>query len=81
MNIDVVREFLMWCTIINAGLLILTSLLFLAASDLIYSAHSKWFPLSREAFTVAIYGFIGFYKILIIVFNIVPFVAVSIVAT
>jgi len=73
------KTFFMWCTIINAGLLIISSLLCLCARDWVYQIHSKWFSISREAFNVAIYSFIGLYKIFIIVFNLVPWIALLII--
>ena len=79
MDIDTVRAFFMWCTIINGGLLILSSLICACAGDWVHRRHSKWFPMSREAFNVAIYSFIGLYKIFVLVFNLVPYVALLIV--
>ncbi len=79
MDITIVRAFFMWCTIINGALLILSSLICAFAGDWIYRTHSRWFSLSREAFNIAIYSFIGLYKIFFIVFNLVPYLALSIV--
>jgi len=79
MDITVVRAFFMWCTIINGALLILSSLICAFTGDWVYRAHSRWFPLSREAFNIAIYSFIGLYKIFFIVFNLVPYLALSVV--
>lgn len=47
--------------------------------DGIYRIQSRWFPLSREAFKATLYGFLGLYKALVLVFNLVPFVALLIV--
>ena len=41
--------------------------------------HSKLFPISREAFDLTIYGFIGLYKIVFVTFNLVPYLALQIV--
>jgi len=79
MDITIVRAFFIWCTIINGALLILSSLICAFAGDWIYRTHSRWFSLSREAFNIAIYFFIGLYKIFFIVFNLVPYLALSIV--
>jgi len=80
MDIQTLKAFFMWCTIVNMGLLILTSLILLAGRDMVYRVHSKWFPMSREAHNIVLYSFIGFYKILIFVFCIVPYVALLIIA-
>ena len=79
MDIETLTKFFMWCTIINGAMLILSSVMSMAASDWVYRMHSKWFSISRDAFNVAIYSFMGFYKTVIIVFNVVPYVALLIV--
>ncbi|MHC4207679.1 MAG: DUF6868 family protein [Planctomycetota bacterium] len=79
MDIDSIRAFFMWCTILNVALLLLSSLLCLCAGDWVYRIHSKWFSITRETFNVAIYSFIGLYKILVIVFNVIPYIALLIV--
>jgi hypothetical protein len=72
------KDFFMWCTIINGSLLVLSFLIYSLAGNWIYRIHSKWFPISREAFNVAIYCFIGLFKIFILVFNLVPYIALMI---
>ena len=79
MDIATVRAFFMWCTILNGGLLILSFLITAFASDWVYQMHGKWYPISREAFNVVIYSFIGLFKIFFLVFNLVPYVALVIV--
>ena len=78
MEISVVRAFFMWCTILNGGLLIFSAIICAFAGDWVYRAHSRWFPMSREAFNVVIYSFIGFYKVLFLLFNLVSYLALAI---
>ena len=78
MDIHMLCVFFMWCTIINAGLLILMSLILAFAGDWIYRLHTKLFPMPRETFNVVIYSFLGLYKIALIMFNLVPYVALQI---
>ena len=83
MDINMLCVFFMWCTIINVGLLIFMSLIFTFASvtfagEWMYRLHSKLFPMPRETFNVVIYSFLGLYKIALIMFNLVPFVALLI---
>ena len=80
MDIDSITAFFMWCTILNVALLLLSSLICLCAGDWVYRIHSKWFSISRETFNVAIYSFIGLYKIFIFVFVLIPYIALLIVA-
>ena len=79
MDIESIRAFFMWCTILNVALLLLSLLFCLCAGDWIYQIHSKWFSISRQTFNVAIYSFIALYKIFILVFNLIPFIALLIV--
>ena len=80
MDIITVRAFFMWCTIINVSLLILSFMVCALAGDWVYQMHSKLFSISREAFNVAIYSFLGLLKIFVLVFNLVPYIALTIVA-
>ena len=80
MDLVILRTFFAWCTVINLGLYLLSFLVCAFAGDWVYRMHSMWFPMSREAFNLAIYGFIGIYKLFIIVFNVVPYVALVILS-
>ena len=79
MDAQTLTTFFMWCTIINGGLLILWTVFCGFAPNLVYRTQSKWFPLPRETFNVVIYSFLGLFKILFLVFNLVPYVALLIV--
>ena len=78
MDIATFRSFFLWCTILNGGLLVFSASICAFAPDFIYRLHSRWFSVSRPAFDVAIYAFLGLYKTLFIVFNLVPYVALLI---
>jgi hypothetical protein len=69
----------MWCTIINGGVLILWAVFTMFSPDLVYRIQSKWFPIPRETFNVVIYSFLGLFKIVFLVFNVVPYVALLII--
>ena len=79
MDITHLQAFFMWCTIINAALLIFTFLIFACVGDLAYRMHSKMFAMPRETFNVTIYAAVGMYKSIWIVFNLVPYLALSII--
>ena len=53
--------------------------MFILAPDLVYRTQSKWFPIPREIYNVVMYSFLGLFKIVFIVFNVVPYVALLIV--
>jgi len=73
MNIQFFSDFFMWCTIINGGLLVLWALIYRVAPDLVYRLQFKWFPIPREKFNIIMYGYLAIFKILYVIFNLVPF--------
>lgn len=80
MTLESLRTFLMWCTIINGGLLLLAWLFTAFGQDWVYRMHRRFYPLTREQFNVAMYVFIGALKLLWIIFNAVPLVALLLMA-
>ncbi|MCK4621138.1 MAG: hypothetical protein KAT62_02865 [Desulfuromonadales bacterium] len=79
MDIQTLTAFFMWCTIINGALLILWISMCALAPNLVYRTQSLWFPLPRETFNVIIYSFLGLFKIVFLVFNVTPYVALLII--
>jgi hypothetical protein len=79
MNIETLRGFFLWCTLLNGGLLIFSSLLLMFAGDFVYSLHHRWFPMPRETLNVALYIFLGFWKIIVITFNLVPWLVLRLI--
>jgi hypothetical protein len=79
MDIQTLTTFFMWCTIMNGALLVLWTTMCILAPDLVYSTQSKWFPIPRETFNVVMYSFLGLFKIVFLVFNVTPYVALLIV--
>jgi hypothetical protein len=79
MTIDMVRDALLWCFIINTGLLLWWFMFFTLAHDWVYKFHGKWFKLTVDKFDVIHYAGMLFFKICIFLFNIVPYFALRIV--
>jgi hypothetical protein len=75
MTIELLREFLLWCTVINMGLLLWWFLLFSLAHDWLYRFHGRWFRLSEERFDYAHYLGMALFKVGIFLFNLVPYCA------
>ena len=69
----------MWCTIINGALLVFWATMCILVPDIVYRTQTRWFPIPREAFNVAIYSFLGLFKLIFLVFNLIPYVALLIV--
>lgn len=79
MDIQTLTSFFMWCVIINGALLIFSTLVMMLMPNFVYRVQSRWFPVPRQTFDVVIYGFLGLFKVLFIVFNITPYVALLVI--
>ena len=75
MDIATLTDFFKYCTIINVAILLIS--IITVASDFAYNMHTKlgvWEG-SKEAYKQSMYSFLGNYKMLILVFNLVPYLA------
>ena len=79
MSIAIVRKVLLWCTVINYGVLLVCWLCFLFAHDWMYGCHSRRFHLPVEQFDALHYAGMALYKVGILLFNLVPYIALRIV--
>ncbi len=73
MTIDIMREFFLWCSILNVGVLIVSVLFMWLFHDLSYRVHRTWCNVSVDTFDAILLSVLAFYKIIIVVFNIVPY--------
>ena len=79
MDIDSLTDFFMWCAIFNGALLTIWTLACLVVPELVYKTQSRCFPMPRETFNVVMYCFLGVFKILFLVFNAAPLLALIII--
>jgi hypothetical protein len=77
MTIEMMRKALLWCAVINYGIL-LVWLFFVLAHDRMYLLHSQWFRLSVEQFDMLHYAGMSIFKIGILLLNLVPYIALHI---
>jgi len=77
-TIEAIREFLGWCSVINIGLLILSSILIIAIRGTVSRMHAKMFDLDEIDIRRVYFQYLGQYKIAIIMFNIVPYFVLKI---
>ena len=80
MTINVARQFLLWCTVIDYGVLLVWFLAFALGHDWLHRLHGRWFRLSREQFDALHYAGMSIFKIGILLFNLVPLVVLSILS-
>ena len=79
MDIQTLKTFLIYCTVINVIVFLCWTTIFIFTPDFVYRTQSKWFPISRETFNVVYYSFLGLFKIVFLVFNVAPLVALMII--
>jgi len=79
MTIDLVREILGWCTVINFGILLLWFGMIVLMRDFVYRTHSKFFKITTDQFNFAHYMGLAIFKVAVIAFNLVPYIALCII--
>ena len=76
MTINVIKDILLWCVGLNYAVLFIWSGAFIFARGWMYRMHSRWFKLSDETFDALHYGGLAVYKIGILLFNLIPWIAI-----
>ena len=79
MSIETARSFFLWCSVINYGILVFWAVLYMAWRDGAYRLWSRWFPLPQAQFDAINLVGMTVYKTGIILFNIVPCIALYLV--
>jgi len=79
MDIQTLKKFFLWCTVINGSLALFWGMCCFLAPDLVYNIQNYGFPMPRPAFDLIIYSFLGLFKIFFLIFNLVPYLALVII--
>ncbi|ADE54414.1 DUF6868 family protein [Coraliomargarita akajimensis] len=80
MEIENLRQFFGWCTVINLGILVLSSIGMIALREWITAIHARLFGIEASCLAEQYFRYLANYKILVLVFNLVPYLALRIVA-
>ena len=75
MTVNEIKNVLLWCVGLNYAVLIVWFVAFVFAHDRMYGMHLRWFSLSVETFDAIHYAGMAAYKIGILLFFLVPLVA------
>lgn len=76
-DLSLITTFLGWCTLINYGILILSTVMLLTCGNWVKSIHGKIFNLSDTSLDTLYFSYLGNYKLAIFVFNLVPYIALK----
>jgi len=79
MDLQPLITFFTWCTIINLVVFLCWTAIFMFIPESTYRIQSKWFPISRENYNLVYYSFLGLFKIVFLVFNVTPLLALLII--
>ena len=80
MTIDTLTTFLGWCSIINIGLLLFSTIMMIVIRDFAIKLHSSLFGVNPEELPIIYLQYLGNYKVAIIILNIVPYIALKVMA-
>lgn len=79
-TLEAIRAILGWCTVINFGLLIVASIVISTMRGPMVRMHSRMFSLPEEDLSRAYFQYLAQYKIVVVVFNFVPYLALRILS-
>lgn len=80
MNIESIHDFLGWCTLINFGMLLLMTVSFVLLRSKISRLHARMFGFNESLLPLEFYRFIAYYKMAVLLFNLVPYLALRVMA-
>ncbi len=80
MSLETLQDFLLWCLALNYGFLLLWFAIFTLAHDGLYELHGRWFRLTEAQFDSIHYGAMAVYKLGVLLFNLVPYLALLIIS-
>ena len=80
MDMQLLQQVLGWSLALNYLILLIWFLVFIYARTWMKSLHGRWFNLNDQTFDAIHYVAMAVYKMLIMVFNLVPFIALSLLS-
>ena len=78
MMMEEMIEFLGWCSILNIGLLFVSAGFVIVFRESAVRIHAKLFAMEAEELQRIYFRYLAWYKIAVLIFNIVPYVALKI---
>jgi hypothetical protein len=80
MSLEQLAALLGWMTVINMVIMVLSAILLAGLKGILGRYHSKLFAVSAEEVAAASCNYLGRFKVLIIVFNLTPYIALRLIA-
>ncbi|MEM7466982.1 MAG: DUF6868 family protein [Pseudomonadota bacterium] len=79
MTIELVMRFLGWTACINIAFLLWWFLAVMFMRDTVYRLHTRLFNLTQNQFDVIHYSGMAASKLLVLIFNVAPYIALEII--
>lgn len=79
MNIDEITAFLGWCTVFNMGIYLLSAFFIIVFKNFTANLHAKLMGIDATELPMLYFNYMGNYKIAIIIFNLVPYIALKLI--
>jgi hypothetical protein len=76
-ELQTMTAFFGWCAVLNIGLLLFTAIWLIVFRDFTKSIHSAILGVDQDSMDVIYFQFMGNLKIAVIVFNVVPYLALK----
>ena len=80
MTIEMLKHFLLWCVAIDYAVLLIWCLVFKFAHGPHYRLTNRWFRISEERYNELNLAGVAVFKIAILIFNLVPYIALRLVS-
>ncbi len=68
-----------WCSLINLGMLTVASAALILFNSSVKQIHQKWFGLSDQDLQREYFRYLATYKIMTLIFNVVPYLSLRVV--
>jgi hypothetical protein len=76
-ELQMMTAFFGWCAVLNIGLLLFTAIWIIVFRDFTKSIHRAILSVDQDSLDVIYFQFMGNLKIAVIVFNVVPYLALK----
>jgi len=80
MDINQITTFLGYCTVLNMGILVFAAIFLFIFKDFAINTHSKLTGVSASKLPALYFSYMANYKIAMLIFNLVPYIALSLMA-
>lgn len=81
MNINELTMFFGWCTLINMVVLSVSTIFLTVFRDFVIGTHSKLMGIEASELPMLYFKYLANYKVVVIVFNLAPYIALRLMTS